>query len=201
MVPPSSRRLRARQWELFVLFARPARSALLISGRRRTSISRFPIISTFSTSPARDPMLPRYGCTIYTVPNQRFQLSSLCISPLGFLSSGCSKLPQSMLYGRTGTTHAVLVISFSHSSPRMLATLTAILRLPSTSWTADLDALRPHDTRGSRHWFQRSSLRIPAALLTFLRLPSKSLLAVLNAIRLHVTRGSRHWFQPSSLCI
>ncbi len=75
MSPP--RRLKARQWELFVFFARPARSALLISGRRRTLISRSPIISTFSTSPARDPML--YGCTIYTVPHQRFQLSSLCI--------------------------------------------------------------------------------------------------------------------------
>ena len=66
--------------------------------------SRSPIISTFSIiSPARDPML--FGCTIYTVPHQRFQLSSLRISPLGFFSPGRSKLPQSMLYGRT--THAV----------------------------------------------------------------------------------------------
>jgi hypothetical protein len=47
---PRRRRLRAGQWELFIFFARPARSALLISGRRRTSImiSRSPIISIFS---------------------------------------------------------------------------------------------------------------------------------------------------------
>jgi hypothetical protein len=38
--------LRAGQWELFVFFARPARSALLISGRRKTSITRSPIPST-----------------------------------------------------------------------------------------------------------------------------------------------------------
>ncbi len=78
------RRLWAGQWELFIFFARPARSALLISGRRRTSISRSQITSTFATSPACDPML--YGCTIYTVPHRLFQLLSLCISPLGFSS-------------------------------------------------------------------------------------------------------------------
>jgi hypothetical protein len=63
--------------------------------------------------------------------------------------------------------------------------------------------LRSHDTRGSRHWFQRLYHCFSAALLTFLRPRSTSLLAVLNATWLHrhVTRGSRHWFQPSSLCI
>jgi hypothetical protein len=78
-----------------------------------------------------------YGCTIYTVPHQLFQHSSLCISPFGFLSSGCRKscLPQSMLYGRT--TQAVPDIGFSLSSESlscMLATraLPAILRLPSS---------------------------------------------------------------------
>jgi hypothetical protein len=132
---PRRRLLRAQQWELFIFFARPARSVLLISGRRRTSsmISRSPIISMFSLKASRDPML--YGCTIYAVPHQRFQHSSLCISPFGFLSSGCSKLPQSMLYCRT--TQAVPDIGFSLSSLRMLATLPAILRLPSTSLTAD----------------------------------------------------------------
>ena len=140
-----------------------------------------------------------HGCTIYTVPHQRFQFSSLCISPLGFLSSGCSKLPPSMHSGCT--THAVPDIGFSHSSLCILATLPAILRLPSTSRTADFDALRSHDIRGSRYRFQHSSLRISAALLTFQRHPSTSRLAVLNAIRSHVTGGSLHWFQPSSLCI
>ncbi len=58
--------------------------------------------------------------------------------------------------------------------------------------------LRSHDTRGSRHRFQRQSLRFSAALLPFLRLPPTSLLAVtvINSFRLHVTRGSRHRFQP-----
>ncbi len=57
--------------------------------------------------------------------------------------------------------------------------------------------LRSHDTRGSRHRFQRRSLRFSAALLPFLRLPPTSLPAVINAFQLHVTRGSRHQFQPS----
>jgi hypothetical protein len=87
----------------------------------------------------------------------------------------------------------------------MLATLPALLCLPSTSWTANLSAIRLHDTRGSRYWFQRLSiLCISAALLTFLQRLSTSLLAVLNATRLHImTCGSQHWFQPSSssLCI
>jgi hypothetical protein len=61
--------------------------------------------------------------------------------------------------------------------------------------------LRSHDTRGSRHRFQRSSLRFSAGLLTFLRLPPTSLLAIINAFLLLVTRGSRHRFQPSSLSI
>ncbi len=72
---PRRRRLREGHWKLFIFFARQARarseSALLIqvSGRlRRTSIPRSPIISNFSTSPARNPML--YGCTIYTDPHQ-----------------------------------------------------------------------------------------------------------------------------------
>ena len=99
------------------------------------------------------------------------------------------------------TTHAVPDIGFSHSSLCILATLPAILRLPSTSRTADFDALRSHDMRGSRCRFQHSSLRISAALLPFQRHPSTSRLAVLNAIRSHVTGGSLHWFQPSSLCI
>ena len=38
---------------MFVFFARPARSALLISGRRRTSISRSPVISTLYKSSPR----------------------------------------------------------------------------------------------------------------------------------------------------
>ncbi len=78
-----------------------------------------------------------YGCRIYTVPHLLFQHSSLCISPLRFLSSGCSKLPQSMLYCRT--TQAVPDIGFLLLSLHMLASesLPAILRLPSTSWTAD----------------------------------------------------------------
>jgi hypothetical protein len=57
--------------------------------------------------------------------------------------------------------------------------------------------LRSHDTRGSRHRFQRSSLRFSAALLTFLPLPPTSLLAVINAFLFHVTSGSLHRFQPS----
>jgi hypothetical protein len=84
-------------------FARPASSALLISGRRRTSImiSRSPIISIFSLSPAHDPLL--YCCTIYTFPHQRFQHSSLCILPFGFFSSDCiaSIHAQRRVYGRT----------------------------------------------------------------------------------------------------
>ncbi len=59
--------------------------------------------------------------------------------------------------------------------------------------------LRSHDTRGSRHRFQRSYLRFSAALLPFLRLPPSSLLAVINAFQLHFTRGSRHRFQPCPL--
>jgi hypothetical protein len=182
------RRLRARQWEMFVFFACPARSALLISGRRRTSISRSPIISTFSTYPARDPIL--YGCTIYTGDSPS---AIPALVPLHF-TARISLLGLQQVAGCLNpcSTHAVPDIGFSHSSPRMLATLPAILRLTSTSWTADLDALRSHGTRGPRHRFQRSSLRISAALLTFLRLPSISRLAFLNAIRLHVTRGSRH---------
>jgi hypothetical protein len=126
---PRRRRLRAGQRELFIVFARPARSALLVSGRRRTSImiSRSPIISI---RPARDPML--HGCTIYIVPHQRFQHSSLCISPFGFLSSVCSKLPCSRV-----ARHQPFLTLVSRSSLRMLATLPAILRLPFTSWTAD----------------------------------------------------------------
>jgi hypothetical protein len=141
-----------------------------------------------------------YGCTIYTVLHQRFQHSSLCISPLGFLSSGCSKLPQSMLYGRT--TQAVPDIGFSLSSLRMLATLPAILRLPSTSWTADDPYVARHDIGSSVRplaFRPRSSLSYD-----FLGVPPTSLLAVINALRLHITRrGSRHRsrFQRSSLTI
>jgi hypothetical protein len=155
-------------------------------------ISRSPIISTFSHKSSSR----LYGCAIYTVPHQRFQHSSLCISPFGFLSSGCSKLPQSMLYGRT--TQAVPDIGFSLWTLRMLATLPAILAFHAHHGPP---ILRSHDTRGSRHRFQRSYLRVSAALLTFLRLPPTSRLAGINAFRLHVTRGSRYRFQPSSLSI
>jgi hypothetical protein len=56
--------------------------------------------------------------------------------------------------------------------------------------------LRSHNTRGSRHRFQRLFLRFSAVLLTFLLLPPTSLLAVINAFLLHVTRGSQHRFHP-----
>ena len=130
-----------------------------------------------------------YGCTIYPVPRPRFQHSSLCISPLGFLSSGRSKLPRHKWF------------------------LTLVSRFrPFACWPPSQPSyafhphhgppiLRSHDTRGSRHRFQRQSLRFSAALLPFLRLPPTSLLAVINAFQLHVTRGSQHLFQPSSLCI
>ncbi len=67
-------------------------------------------------------------------------------------------------------------IGFSHSPLCMLATLRlpAVLRLPSTSWTANLSAIRLHDTRGSRHWFQCLSILCISALTRNLQLSSPS---------------------------
>ncbi len=98
-------------------FACLASSALLISGRIRTSINlNLPNKNnlTLATSPASYPML--YGCTIYTIPHQQFQLSSLSILQFGVFSSGCSKLPQSMPYLDCCTTHSFPDVGFSLSS-------------------------------------------------------------------------------------
>ncbi len=63
-------------------FARLACSALLISGRRRTSISRSPILSISSPSPARASML--YGCSTL------FPISCSSIRPSAFHHSDFS---------------------------------------------------------------------------------------------------------------
>ncbi len=67
---PPRRRLRVGQWESFIFFARPARSAQLISGRRRTSImiSRSPIISIFSPkSSSRSPCCVVARSTLFPI--------------------------------------------------------------------------------------------------------------------------------------
>ncbi len=68
--------------------------------------------STFSTSPASDPML--YGCTIDMTPQQLFHRLSHCILPFGFLSSGCSKLPTSMLYHDASGTPTRYIVGIYH---------------------------------------------------------------------------------------
>jgi hypothetical protein len=131
---PRRRRLRAGQWELFIFFARPARSALLISGRRRTliMISHSPIIS-ISSSRSHDVWLHNLHGFPSAVPALVPLHFAARISLLGLQL--VPELPQSMLFCRM--TQAVPDIGFSLSSLRMLATLPALQRLPSTSWTAD----------------------------------------------------------------
>ncbi len=143
-----------------------------------------------------------YGCTIYPAPHPRFQHSSLCISPLGFLSSGA----------------AASCLNPCSTVARHKRFLTLVSRFcPFACWPPSQPPsyafhphhgppiLRSHDTRGSRHRFQGPSLCFLAALLpqAFLRLPPTSLLAFINAFpsRLHVTRGSRHRFQPRSFAL
>ncbi len=77
---PRRRRLRAGQWELFIFFARPARSALLISGKLKGVIQR-PFRSNVAT------MLLGREKSLYNA----FRLIS-CQPRLGTLPGGLEKL-------------------------------------------------------------------------------------------------------------
>ncbi len=116
-------------------FALPARSALLIPGRRGHR-SHAPQSSQLSQQ-----VQLAIPCCVVALST----LFAICCSsfvPLHFatqifLSSGCSKLPQSMLYG--STTHAIpdLVLALVPSHVGHPGTLPAKLLLPSTLWTAE----------------------------------------------------------------
>jgi hypothetical protein len=129
-----------------------------------------------------------YGCTIYTVPHQRFQNSSLCISPLGFLSSGRSKLPRHKRF-LTLVSRFRPFACWSPSQPSYAFHIMDRRSLGRTTHAVpDIgSSVRPFAFR------PRSSLSYD-----FLGVPPTSLLAVINliAFRLHVTRGSRHRFKP-----
>ncbi len=120
------------------------------------SWSHAPQSSPYSLlSPARDPML--YGCTIYTVPHQRFQHSSLCISPLGILSgsSGSGELE-----GSSSGLPRVLQPAFVMNAARARQAL-RLCTGPSAMATQLVTsaALRPGLRSESGPWGARASCR------------------------------------------